>query len=107
MIVNPGGKSLQSLERCRGLAEPCGPFHYRVEPGDGSWDEPAPEFFPRPGESGLKGVEDAISRAAWLSMANPPQRVVRVRPDDAERVIRWYRGGSELSVITNENRRQS
>lgn len=102
VIVRPGAKSLQSLERSRGLAEPCGPYCYRVEPGEGTWDEPAPEYFPRPGQSGLKGVEDAISRAAWLSMANPPQRVVRVRPDDADRVIRRYRGGSELSVITSE-----
>lgn len=107
VIVNPGSKSPQSLERCRGLAEPADPErHYRVEPGEGTWDEQQPEFFPRPGESGLQGVTDAISRAAWLSMANPPQRVVRVRPDDPDRVIRWYRGGSELSVITNQDRRQ-
>ena len=107
VIVNPGSRSAQSLERARGLAEPCGPYHYRVEPGDteipddGSAPEPRPEFFPRPGENGVKGVTDAISRAAWLSMAKPPQRVIRVRPDDEDRVIRWYRGGSELSVITN------
>lgn len=107
VIVNPGSRSPQSLERARGLDEPLDPVqHYRVEPGDvelpddDGEPEPSPEFFPRqPGESGLKGLEDAIARAAWLSMAKPPQRVVRVRPDDAERVIRRYRCGADLSLV--------
>ena len=104
VIVRPGARSYQSLERSRGAMEPIDPGrHYIVEPGmpgDG------PEYFPKPGQSTLKGLEDALCRAAWIAQAyreDPDyarQTVIRVSPDSARpRPIRWYQGSCELSVV--------
>jgi hypothetical protein len=97
-IVNPGAKSRQSLERSRGRMEPIDPArHYIVEPGEGEGGE---EYFPREGQSPLQGLETAISRAAWLSMAHGAQRIWRISPDAEPKVIRRYTGGNGLTLIT-------
>jgi len=96
-IARPGALSYQSLERSRGTFAPIDPDrHYIVEPG-----EPGngPEYFPKPGQAPLKGLEDAISRAAWLSMAHGHQAVIRVSPDSGPRPVRWYAGGHALALV--------
>jgi hypothetical protein len=88
-------KSHQSLERSAGAPEPPVPgTYYRVEPG-----ETGPEYF----RCDLKGLTGAIARAGWLSVANPPQRILVTRPDGhpllpgcQDKVIRRYRGGQEI-----------
>jgi len=92
--------SHQSLEQSAGLPEPADPgAHYCVDPG-----ETAREYFPsRPGQSMLEALTSAIARAAWLSVALPPQRVLATRGEGhrllapcQDKVIRRYRGGREI-----------
>jgi hypothetical protein len=99
-IVNPGVKSRQSLERSRGITEPIDPDrHYIVTPGEGTTDDPRPEYWPKEGQSTLTGLEDAITRAAWLSMSRDHQVVIRISPDSDPKVIRRYTGGNNLTLV--------
>jgi len=98
-IARPGAASHQSLEASRGAPAPADPdAYYRVEPG-----ETAPEYW-RLG-LGPEGMDGAIRRAAWLSVAGPAQRLLVTRPAAGhrpacrDRVIKRYRGGNELSTV--------
>jgi hypothetical protein len=98
-IVRPGAASLQALERSRGSPEPADPGAYwAVDPGDG---EHGREHFP-PGPRGMKA---AMKRALWLSVSDPPQRLLYTRPANrhgpavTDKIIARYRVRHELSLV--------
>jgi hypothetical protein len=94
-------RSRQSTEHIRGRPEPLDPDDcYQVSPGEA---EGGPEYFPVPGQGMLDGLAAAITRAVWLSIGHPPQRVTRIRPDGQARVIRRYRNGRSLAAVSGND----
>lgn len=97
VIVHPGSRSRQALEHSRGAPEPADPGrYYAVDPG-----EAGREYFP----AGVAGMAAALARAAWLSVAAPPQRVLATRPPGGkapactDRAEHRFRGGREITSI--------